>query len=478
MRMQSRLRRSFQVSLILSTLVAAVALPQAAQAADSKADASAKANVAVGGFEGAKADEVRTAFIDALKADGNYEVTDAEDVKPSAKPKEIAEAAKGLAVSFVITGKVGKGFVLKLKVMGANGKQIDDAEIKGGALPKLKTAIEKNGVASVAEALGKSKPKVVEEKKPEEKKPEEKDDDDEDKPAEDKPAESDSSGKSLSPFDVTAGLRPLHRTFEFKNTIADVRPNDGFAQLLKYELPLGPVLFIDLNWFPASHFMTGPAEWIGLTGGFEKGFATQSVFKDAAGKEQTLKTNEQAFYVGPRFRFPLGQHVLGLTGTYGQHTFALEGDEGVNGKPGPLIPDVKYSYVKVGLDGTFRIGDFLAGARVGKRFVMNTGSLETVWFPANLGGHVKTSSLEAGVTVGYRLVSMLDLVAGFDWLRYGFDFNPNIVRQPCGPTVPACPDPAKDTTSYVAGGAVDEYLSGFIGFRFHVPGAGEEAASE
>ena len=49
---------------------------------------------------------------------------------------------------------------------------------------------------------------------------------------------------------------------------SDVRPTAGYLQLLKYELPLGPALFIDLDWFPASHFTTGPAEWIGLTGGF------------------------------------------------------------------------------------------------------------------------------------------------------------------------------------------------------------------
>ncbi|HXK16497.1 MAG TPA: hypothetical protein VNG33_01735 [Polyangiaceae bacterium] len=453
-------------------------MPQAAQAADSKADSSEKAKVAVGAFEGAKSDEVRSAFIDALKKDGNYEVTDAEDVKASSKGSAIADAAKGLGVNFIITGKVSKGFGLKLKVLGANGKQLDEAEIKGGALPKLKSNIEKTGVSSVADALGKpQKAKPSEDKKDDKKDDEDKPaaasdedkKDDEDKPAEDKPADSGSGGgQGLSPLDLTAGLRPMNRTFTFHQTIADVKPMAGYLQLLKYELPLGPALFIDLNWFPASHFMTGPAEWIGLTGGFEKGFAITSVFQEGTPQAKTLKTNEQAFYVGPRFRLPIGAHMLGLTGTFGQHSFILEGDEA-----GPLVPDVKYTYVKAGLDGLFRFGDFLVGARVGKRFVMKTGSLQTVWFP-----HVKTQSLEAGITVGYRLVSMLDLVAGFDWLRYGFDFNPNPVR--CGPNSPVhCAVPTQDTTSYVAGGAVDQYMSGFIGFRFHMPGGSEgEGASQ
>jgi hypothetical protein len=93
---------------------------------------------------------------------------------------------------------------------------------------------------------------------------------------------------------------------------------------------------------------------------------------------------------------------------------------------------------------------------------MSPGAIKTVWFP-----NVKTSSLEAGVSFGYRLVSMLDLVAGFDWLRYSFDFNP--VTQIVDPARPGL-------ASYVAGGATDEYLSGYIGFRFHLPGKAEKAA--
>jgi len=242
----------------------------------------------------------------------------------------------------------------------------------------------------------------------------------------------------------------LHRTFSFHQSLADVRPNQGFAPLPTYVLPLGPVLFIDLNWFPGSHFAQGPAEWFGVTGGFERAFATQSVYGETTANPKTLKTDAQAFYVGGRFRFPIGEHLLGATATYGQHSFILQGDEGF-----PLIPDVTYSYVKVGVDGMFRFGDFMAGVRIGKRFVSSTGALQTVWFP-----HTKTASLEAGVTAGYRLASMLDLMVGFDWLRYAFDFNRVDVR-------PAA------LSSYVAGGAVDEYLSGYVGFRFHLPGKGE-----
>jgi hypothetical protein len=442
--MLQRLERPLRISLLLSTLVTAVALPQAVLLREARAQTATKQKVAVGAFDGAKSGDTRGVFIEALKADGSYEVTDAEDVKGSAKASAIAEAAKTLGVSAIITGKFARGGV-KLKVLsGADGSVLDEVEIKGTG-GKLKSNIQDSGVSAVAASLAAVKP---EEPAPEEPTEEEASEDSEaDASAEESAAP---AGDGLSPLDFTAGLRPVHRSFDFHDTLADARPGDGFTQLLTYELPLGPALFIDLNWYPASHFSTGAAEWFGITGGYEKVIAIQSLHREGQPDERTLKTDSQAWYVGGRVRLPFASQQLGLSGTYGQHTFTLEGDSAQ-----PLLPDVKYSYARVMLDGTFRFGEFLAGAHIGKRFVLGTGQMETFWFK-----NTKTDSLEAGAMVGYRLASMLDLVAGFDWLRYAFDFNPV----------------EKRTYPGVAGGAVDEYLTGHIAFRFHVPGASEATA--
>jgi len=434
-------------------LVTASVATQATLEAEAYA-AAQKVKVAVGGFDGNKSRDARTAFIEALKQDGGYEVTDAEDVKASAKGKAIVDIAKTLGVDLVITGKVSRGGV-KLKLLnGADGKQLEEVEIKG-APAKLKGNIEQSGASSVAPAVNRikaSQEPAEEEPAPAPAEADADADASADSEASAAASTDDAGAGGLSPLDVTAGLRPIHRTFDFHHTLADVRPKEGFTQMQRYELPLGPALFIDLNWFPGSHATTGPAEWLGVTAGYEKGFAIQSISGEGTTEQKTLKTDTQAFYAGGRFRFPIGDHLVGATGTYGQHSFILRGDEG----PNPLIPDVKYSYVKVGLDATLRFGGFTAGARAGKRFVLGTGPLETVWFP-----NVSTQSLEAGFTLGYRLANMLDLVAGLDWVRYAFDFNPVPVRP-----------------YYVAGGAVDEYMAGFIAFKFHVPGKGEKPAEE
>jgi hypothetical protein len=67
--------------------------------------------------------------------------------------------------------------------------------------------------------------------------------------------------------------------------------------------------------------------------------------------------------------------------------------------------------------------------------------------------------LELGLSAGYSLVEDLDLVGGFDLVRYAFDFNP-LPRPPAG-------DPTKRV---IAGGGVDQYTSAWLGLRYSLPG--------
>jgi hypothetical protein len=446
------LRRLLRFALLFGSLLSAVAIAPAACEREAHAAASKRAKIAIGGFSGDKKGEARDAFIAALRSDGSYEITDAEDVKSTSNAKALAEAARAMDVSVVITGKLNGVASLKLKLTGTDGKLLDDAEIKGGTRAKLKANIEKNAASSVEDGVDKANAKA----EPEDDEAERAQTDKAEAEAKAKAEASsdDDAGPGLSPFDASAGLRGFRRTFEFHDQIADARPNEGFARFLKYRLPLGPVVFIDVNWYPGAHFAKGQAERIGITAGYEKGFAIKTAYRPEGVPEQTLETNEQAFYVGARYRLPIAAHALGAAVTFGQHTFALDGDSAA-----PLVPDVKYSYLKLGLDGTLRFGALSIGARVGKRFVLSTGALEDVWFP----GSVKTSSLEAGATVGYSLVGPLEAIVGFDWLRYAFDFNDAPQRA--------------GYESAVAGGAVDQYISGLIGLRVHWPTGADEASS-
>ncbi len=151
----------------------------------------------------------------------------------------------------------------------------------------------------------------------------------------------------------------------------------------------------------------------------------------------------QEFQVGLRGRIPLGAHELGIFAEYGKHKFTSSGDES-----NPLVPDVDYSYIRPGLDGRFRFGEIMLGVHIAPRFLLSMGELdlEDVWFPGATG-----SGLDAGAEFGYSVLSSLDIVAGFDWVKYGFDFN-------------AIPD----DNPMVAGGATDTYISGRLGILYRL----------
>jgi hypothetical protein len=83
--------------------------------------------------------------------------------------------------------------------------------------------------------------------------------------------------------------------------------------------------------------------------------------------------------------------------------------------------------------------------------VSDTGGLRTDWFP-----NTKTKSIELGVFAGYGLSRAFDIVAAADLVRYAFDFNP----------IPPQTDP---WSKPVAGGATDQYITGSLALRYHVP---------
>ncbi len=249
-----------------------------------------------------------------------------------------------------------------------------------------------------------------------------------------------------SALKLDAGLRAIHRDFGYKDTPADLFPNQGYPVLVPIRLPLGPAVFGDGEFYPGALVSSGAAANLGLSFGYEQSFGTNAVFAEGSPIQRTLHTDASQFYVGARVRLPFATHELGLLGAYGQQKFLLTGDESA-----PLAPDVRYKFVRLVLDGSFAFDDLLLGGHIGTRLVSDTGGLRADWFP-----NTKTSSLELGAFVGYRLSSAFDLIASLDFLRYGFDFNP----------IPKDTDP---WSKPIAGGGHDQYVSGALALRYHLP---------
>jgi hypothetical protein len=216
--------------------------------------------------------------------------------------------------------------------------------------------------------------------------------------------------------------------------------DDLFAALRNYELDAAPLILLRAEWYPLAHDGDGDLSNIGVVARYEHLFPPTSLTRDG----RRFDTQSNAWFAGLRGRVPLDEHELGLVGGYGRQRFEVTGDEAA-----PLLPDVAYEYLRIGAEAELRFSEFVVGVELGKRFVLATGELETdSWFP-----HVSPDAVDLRAFVGHALTSDLDLVAGVQLTRYFFSMNPQ-------------PDDAR-----VAGGAVDQYLSGWAAVVWRLPGS-------
>jgi hypothetical protein len=443
-----------------------------------------KKPIAVGTIAGKRAGKVRALIFERLKESNAYEVADTEDLKPGDSKATIAKTAKALKVSGVVMGRVSDKYDLTLVIYNADGKLVKEVTIKGGTPVKLENAVrnefnihtgEAIALATGGKNLAEVKPpseEIVEEeeeeepgaKKEEEPKEEEKaEEEEEEKPKEDE--EKDEGKKSdkpskpgRDPLELVAGMRGYNRQFAYTEPVTD---------LLPYSLSFGPALLMGGRVYPAAFFVDNFAGNFGLSVNVELGIATSTEYKSTlpsgGAVVQKLQTSAQEWNAGLIVRLPLDPVEFDLSAAYGAHTFILKGDEGNKGLV-PLVPDVKYEYIRPGLEVRVRISKFFGSVHAAPRVLLSLHNIDLAgtWFPGATG-----SGLDFGLMGGYAALPFLDVVAGFDYVRYGFDFN-DIPKNlpPCASTF----DPP-GRCQKVAGGATDTYISGWLGAMVHFGGS-------
>lgn len=249
-----------------------------------------------------------------------------------------------------------------------------------------------------------------------------------------------SDGTAPIALEIMAGPRIVNRSFRFNEPLSDAA---------EYKLPRGAAPFIDAAIYPLAFAGRGVMANIGIVGRYERLVGTSTVTKDPSGATaSTTTTTAQQYEVGLRGRIPLDVHEVGLTGTYGQQSFMP-----ATKSPPPstmAIPNVVYSFVGLGADARLRFGGIVTlGAHLGTRLVTDTGSLGKTWFKKTT-----TTAVDAGLSLAVRVAPMFEVVAGGDFVRYGFAFNPK----------------PSDNLAFVAGGAVDQYISGYLALRVSLNG--------
>lgn len=146
---------------------------------------------------------------------------------------------------------------------------------------------------------------------------------------------------------------------------------------------------------------------------------------------------------GLRARYPLGQNEIGGQLTFGSMLSGLDDNDQAD------VPDYNYTFARVAADGTVRFGKLGATAVLGVRLPTGYGEVGTEqWFP-RVGGY----GLEGSLGLDYRITDLIGIEASGSLRRYVLDMDSR-------------PQDAQLGVSEVAAGAVDLYLTGYIGMTF------------
>ncbi|MBI5516653.1 MAG: hypothetical protein HY909_22910 [Deltaproteobacteria bacterium] len=234
-------------------------------------------------------------------------------------------------------------------------------------------------------------------------------------------------------LEVSLALRGFTRTFTWTD--------DLFGELRPYTLAVAPSGQGSVEWYPAAHFTDTFLGDLGLTARAEGAFALVS--RDSAGREYA--TSAWGLSVGARVRVPVGGVELGLLGSYGWSTYAVEASGGANDLG---VPAVTYAFGRAGADLRARPAERWALAvSASWLFVQGTGDALPDAFPNSRAG-----GAEVTLAVTHALTDALELRLQLDARRFFHTLDP------------------RPGDRWVAGGALDHQVGFGLGVGWRLPG--------
>lgn len=221
-------------------------------------------------------------------------------------------------------------------------------------------------------------------------------------------------------LELSAEGASLLRSFHYKDNLNDM--------LREYELA-APAAALGAVWRPAS---SGALGHLALHGQVELAVGIEGS-RTSDGSEYPTSASEWS--AGARIELPIAGWDWTLDGSYGEHRFTIDDDDGMSAE---LLPDVAYRWARGGLGVRVPMTDSVAvDAGGGWRHLLDTGDLGSdAWFPRLTGGGV-----DAHLGAVWQISGPVALHGRADLRRYFFAMNPE----------PG--DPA------IAGGAIDQYLA-------------------
>jgi hypothetical protein len=235
-----------------------------------------------------------------------------------------------------------------------------------------------------------------------------------------------------SAIDLSVGARIGTRSFGY---------NDSLPGLRGYSLLPSPSIALMGHWYPAAHFGAGALSHLGLEVRADMLVGVSSENEN----KQKFSTNSHSLGFALRGRIPLDKLELGVLGGWGQHAFSVAD----SGAMDPDIPDINYSFLRLGADGRYQVNNTIAvQLRAAFLYGMSLGEISSpAWFPHATGNGIEA---EASFQLGVSKLLAFELALGMQ--RYFMSLNPSE------------DDPGvNSSTLRVAGGALDKYFSSRLG---------------
>ncbi len=408
-------------------------------------------NIMVRPFEGPKAVDLTERVVRVLEERGADLVPAGfEGPQPLETDADFAAVAARLNIRAYIEGSSANdtsGWRLTLKVrQGADGRVVGEKVFEASWFPGLLTKIDEELIDRLEEALtGAEVPEGV---------PEEDEGSEEESEEEEEPEE-----KALQPLDLSAGMGFVFR--DYAGTAVDDRP--GVIPTLGQSAGMANIR-IGAEFYPLALFTTGFLSNLGFVGKFERSVGGTTQGGDNPNtpdveQGQDLDTTLTAYELGLRARLPVGVHQFGLSAAYGAHEFEIAEDT-PGGPAVNLVPDVEYSYARVGADFTYSFRTYHLTASVGLRIVGGAGDdagyiQNDEWF-----GDSDVSGVDAGLVSGFDITDRLTARAGVDFRNFYYSMNSRQADFGEGP--------ALEGRRPIAGGARDLYIAGMITVAYSI----------
>lgn len=228
------------------------------------------------------------------------------------------------------------------------------------------------------------------------------------------------------PLAMSVGFAVVNRAFTYNDDI--------FGALVPYHLPAAPVVTGALEWFPGGHADLGALAGLSVRVETEVTVGLESVGSDGA----VFGTDLWSLGAGLRYRLRIDDVELRVDAAYRAHVFTIH--QAGETQPPPDVPNLEIHAFRAGGGLRWDVGAglffFGSGAYLAPLALGEIAS--EAWFPRATAGGV-----EAELGLGVR-VDDVELRGFFAMRRFFYDMRS---------------EPGDDR---VAGGAVDEYLSGVL----------------